>query len=423
MNKWLSALAVLSLMFTALTAANAAVEGFVEDCSGNGPYESFLGNYSGLNNPNWDMYGDGGELTPVGFRSENYPSEAKRSQEIPEFDIVERLVRGKGSFRETLRFHDVSMPERSEGFDLPLARISLSHPLDVPNSGSMFSVNVIQSGYVFDPFPETWRFGGTVDGFNADPGKRNAFIDVPPATEFDMGIEFDVEMLEFVYFFDNLNADLPADELGPYLFEGTFADPLLDKQFTSARIHAAGHAEANATLYSWKLDPIGDIFGDFDADGILTTVDIDLLSAAIRQATDDLQFDVTYDKSVDEFDRVRWLQVLVNTYFGDSNLDGEFNSSDLVAVFVASQYEDNVDGNSTWATGDWNGDGDFNSRDLVIAFQDGGYEQGTRANVNSVPEPEGVSWLVFWVLLLRDKRRAGSFFKRKRQVARPAVAT
>jgi hypothetical protein len=61
---------------------------------------------------------------------------------------------------------------------------------------------------------------------------------------------------------------------------------------------------------------------------------------------------------------------------GDSNHDGLFNSSDLVAVFTAGEYEDGVPGNSTWEEGDWNRDGDFDSSDFTTAFAAGGYEEG-----------------------------------------------
>jgi hypothetical protein len=59
--------------------------------------------------------------------------------------------------------------------------------------------------------------------------------------------------------------------------------------------------------------------------------------------------------------------------YGDANLDGIFNSSDLVQIFQRGQYEDGRTGNSGWAEGDWNCDGEFNSSDLVLAFQTGGY--------------------------------------------------
>ena len=46
---------------------------------------------------------------------------------------------------------------------------------------------------------------------------------------------------------------------------------------------------------------------------------------------------------------------------GHANRDGVFNSSDLVAISVAGEYEDGIPGNSTWEEGDWNGDGDCDS--------------------------------------------------------------
>jgi hypothetical protein len=70
---------------------------------------------------------------------------------------------------------------------------------------------------------------------------------------------------------------------------------------------------------------------------------------------------------------------------GDANLDGEFNSSDLVEVFQRGKYELDID--AGWAEGDWNGDRRFDSGDMVAAFQDGGYEVGALAAVSAVPEP------------------------------------
>ncbi len=54
---------------------------------------------------------------------------------------------------------------------------------------------------------------------------------------------------------------------------------------------------------------------------------------------------------------------------GDSNLDGVLNSQDLVLAFQAGQYEDEIEGNSSWSEGDWDCSGDFDSSDLILAFQ------------------------------------------------------
>jgi hypothetical protein len=88
--------------------------------------------------------------------------------------------------------------------------------------------------------------------------------------------------------------------------------------------------------------------------------------------------------------------------FGDSNLDGEFNSSELVAVFgdvngdgrfdssdliqvyQAGEYEDAIFGNSTFEEGDWNDDGEFDSSDLVLAFKDGYYAAAARPLANGI---------------------------------------
>ena len=61
---------------------------------------------------------------------------------------------------------------------------------------------------------------------------------------------------------------------------------------------------------------------------------------------------------------------------GDSNMDGVFDSSDFVFVLQIGEYEDGIDGNSTFSEGDWNGDGDFDSGDFVFVFQAGTYVTG-----------------------------------------------
>ena len=128
------------------------------------------------------------------------------------------------------------------------------------------------------------------------------------------------------------------------------------------------------------------IRGDFNADGIVDESDIDLLWAEIRAADPDLRFDLTGDGLVNDQDRDEMILGVLQTSFGDSNLDGVFNSSDFVQVFVRGQYEDAVPGNSGWSSGDWTADGDFTSGDMVMAFQRGGYvytSRGVNAQIAS----------------------------------------
>lgn len=112
--------------------------------------------------------------------------------------------------------------------------------------------------------------------------------------------------------------------------------------------------------------------GDFNGDGVFNVEDIDLLCQEIRAGDHDVTLDLTNDQRVDVRDLDALLEQM-NLSYGDVNLDGIFNSSDLVLIFQSGQYEDEVAGNSRWSTGDWNCDGDFTTTDLVVAFQQGTY--------------------------------------------------
>jgi hypothetical protein len=160
----------------------------------------------------------------------------------------------------------------------------------------------------------------------------------------------------------------------------------------------------NVALISFgSVGPIG----DFNGDGVLDASDIDLLSAEVRAGTNTASFDLNNDGVVNNDDRIVMVESLLGTFFGDSNLDGEFNSGDFVTVFTAGEYEDGISSNSTWATGDWNGDGEFDSSDFVTAFTTGGYEQGPRAAVAAVPEPASFgTFLVALGMLAISRRRA-----------------
>ncbi|MCA9151505.1 MAG: hypothetical protein KDA92_19465, partial [Planctomycetales bacterium] len=115
----------------------------------------------------------------------------------------------------------------------------------------------------------------------------------------------------------------------------------------------------------------GVVPGDFNGDGNVDASDLALFAAGYRAG--DMQFDLTNDGVVDTADRDLMVFDLMKTTYGDANFDGVFNSSDLIVVFQAGQYEDGLPVNSMWATGDWDMDGEFSTSDLVTAFQTGAY--------------------------------------------------
>ena len=145
--------------------------------------------------------------------------------------------------------------------------------------------------------------------------------------------------------------------------EGGGAYPYFEKIHFDFREHRQGNGKMIFDLTEFVSEPISPIYGhgDLDSDG-------------------DIDFD----------DRVAWVYETNNTYFGDSNLDGVFDSGDFVHVFQIGQFEDNIPGNSNWEAGDWNGDGDFTSSDIVLAFQEGGYDMPRKNAAQVVPEPSAI---------------------------------
>ena len=148
---------------------------------------------------------------------------------------------------------------------------------------------------------------------------------------------------------------------------------------------------------------------DFDGNGTLDILDIDALRQAVADSSNDSRFDIDGNGAIETADIVAFVESpeKINSYIGDSNMDGEFSTSDFVTIFQAGQFEDNIPNNSTWGTGDWNGDGEFSSGDLVLAFQRGGFEEGPRT-AQAVPEPSSLVLIVigatFACRILRDKR-------------------
>ena len=119
--------------------------------------------------------------------------------------------------------------------------------------------------------------------------------------------------------------------------------------------------------------PATSLAGDFTRDNVLDAADVDLLATQTATGYYNAAFDLTGDGELDFSDRMAWVEQARDTTFGDANLDGKFDSDDLVQVFISGEYEDGVPLNSTWVEGDWSGDFEFDTHDILIAFQSGDY--------------------------------------------------
>lgn len=170
----------------------------------------------------------------------------------------------------------------------------------------------------------------------------------------------------------------------------------------------SGDSWFDAPVAYFAMRVIASLTGDFSGNGTLDADDIDELTRQSASLLHMASYDLNEDSFVDTVDIDTWIKGLFHSWIGDVDLNGEFNSSDLIAALAAGTYE--IDADAVWSTGDFDGSGRFDSSDLVRALADGGYEQGTRPSVHAVPEPSGIVPLCFACVALAiargDCRRA-----------------
>ena len=145
---------------------------------------------------------------------------------------------------------------------------------------------------------------------------------------------------------------------------------------------------------------LASLIGDFDGDGALTGVDIDLLSAQVGQS--DLSFDLTGDGAVTAADRTFWVETAADTFFGDADLNGSVEFADFLALSAA------FGGAGGWNAGDFDGSGDIQFPDFLLLSAN--FSRSRDDAAQPVPEPTAGSLL--WIGLaasgLVRRRRGGT---------------
>lgn len=166
-----------------------------------------------------------------------------------------------------------------------------------------------------------------------------------------------------------------------------------------------------AGLMSLNTDTTQDprwMTGDYNLDGVLNTLDIDLMNDELLAAGSDEPFDLTGDAIVDSIDLQFLVETLLFSKIGDTDIDGDVDLSDLSTV--AANYGSGV---GHWAIGDFDGDGDVDLSDLgALAAHYGAGESQAFADFESlasIPEPAAVGLLAAgWMAMgMRRNSRRG----------------
>lgn len=155
-----------------------------------------------------------------------------------------------------------------------------------------------------------------------------------------------------------------------------------------------------ADLFAMTLSPadfVDSVLGDFDADGLLTAADINLLAAAFGQS--DPVFDLDGSGTVNQEDHQQWVEGVFGTFLGDADLNRRVEFADFLLL------SGNFGQDGGWAEGDFDGNGTVEFADFLSLS--GSF--GRSAEVASVPEPETCLPCVFILgamLIRRHKHSA-----------------
>ncbi|MCA9218340.1 MAG: hypothetical protein KDB27_34965, partial [Planctomycetales bacterium] len=250
---------------------------------------------------------------------------------------------------------------------------------DVKGDYQITIVSDAVATYMFDelpPLPTADRLVGflpfgesDVYKFEATAGEHTLSVDFPFDTP-DRSTENDLQVSILVFRPDGTILTASND--------GTLNVTLEAATYQVEVLAISGSGEYHFTV----AGPPAIFASDLNGDGVTTADDIDYLCEAVR--SDNRLLDQNGDGQIDFLDVEHFVTKPLGTTFGDANLDGVFNSTDFVAVFDVAEYEDDIDGNSTWAEGDWNCSGDFDTADLVTAFTYAGYSAAASPRTSPV---------------------------------------
>ncbi|MFT3784949.1 MAG: PKD domain-containing protein [Tepidisphaeraceae bacterium] len=249
---------------------------------------------------------------------------------------------------------------------------TLTYPLQDAQSNQFVPVSFSATAYdpgAFDSLRFDWDIGNNGIDFTQTPGSRTSTFAATPLT------------------------------VGTYPVKLTVSD---------------GDGGSVSQTFTWRVDPAG----DFDGNGLLEPKDVDqLLALPVANVTPSTEaFDINRDGKViptplaTGSDTDVWVQTLKQTHYGDANLDGQVNFSDLLSL--AANYNQS---NRGWANGNFDGRNGVTFDDLLtLAANYGAGTAPSSAGIfawasarSNVPEPSCLFAILALLPRVRLRRRTG----------------
>jgi hypothetical protein len=161
-----------------------------------------------------------------------------------------------------------------------------------------------------------------------------------------------------------------------------------DNLYFVAKAYAVVSSFGEPTRQMWMVGPPGttQVPGDLDGDGTVTAADIDSLWGLIQSG--DSRADLNHDGSVNQADADYLVRVILNTEYGDANLDGTVDAADLATTRrnVGQTFS-----GPNWAKADFNGDGQSDAADLALVRRYMGFSAAPEASPTITVESQPVA--------------------------------
>lgn len=243
------------------------------------------------------------------------------------------------------------------------------------NLGNAFSTRRIIKSFTPDGFSRQRSFLELAD-FNGDADLDILYSTRPFELPFHYYADPDFEH----QIFDNHDSSIDFVEVGPKLISRGNLDVIADLNGDGMNDLIESPRTVPGIIVSYNATPASPV-GDVNQDGTLDVKDIDHFCFSYNSGLANGPLDLNRDGQVTLEDYRYLVEDILHYEYGDVDLDGDFDSSDLVQTATVGAYEQ-ADVRAFWNGGDWNCDGRFNSEDLIMAMQTTGYEIRV---ANSVP--------------------------------------
>lgn len=193
---------------------------------------------------------------------------------------------------------------------------------------------------------------------------------------------------------------------------GQFTNVVCGRVATNGGTFEVLYSGSTVTLANFR--PSAGILADFNFDGRVDNLDLDIIGGNVAGGSSDPMFDMNGDSLINRLDIDHIVADLLGTFYGDANLNCSVSIGDLTIL------AENFNQPGGWAKGDFTGNGIISIGDLTLLAENFGNgepligDSFVSANLSAVPLPPAALGGLAILAGMGLGRSKGSFRRRER---------